>query len=258
MCELCFRGVPTIDPAAVLAAVRSAGAEVDLVGTLDDGSSTLLAFPRLTHRFTDGKVVPLLATVIGPTPTDPGSARPYDLSQTWGWDEAGVVIAGTTHTLVVAELMGRVHLPAARLGAYRLVLEAVIDHTRPVGTWWPSSGTALPPLLALERPLAGLVNVRLYQDSDRPGYSVMDTLGLHSFGLPDLQCHFRDLEHGRMASLMYATAEYLVNGAVIETGHTIQGFGSSSRWSVILTGSLVDPPRAVLDLNPGSPHAATS
>ena len=53
---------------------------------------------------------------------------------------------------------------------------------------------------------------------------VLDTLGLHVFGLPDLQCHFRGREPGKIAGLLYATATYVFDeGDVILDGNTISG-----------------------------------
>ena len=53
---------------------------------------------------------------------------------------------------------------------------------------------------------------------------VLDTLGLHVFGLPDLQCHFRDRDPGEIAGLLYATALYVFDsGDVIADGNTISG-----------------------------------
>ena len=53
---------------------------------------------------------------------------------------------------------------------------------------------------------------------------VLDTLGMHVFGLPDLQCHFRDRDPGEIAGLLYATALYVFDsGDVIAHGNTISG-----------------------------------
>jgi hypothetical protein len=245
-----------VDSSVLLGAVRSARTEVDLVSVDADDSAVMLAFPGLVHRFADGEVACLMVAVTGPRSVDPAIHKTWDLSQTWGWDRAAAVLAETTHSVVVTELFGRVHPPADRLRVFRLVMEVVIEYTAPVATWWPASGTALPPVLALERPVAGLVNVRMFQDANQPGCMVMDTLGMHSFGLLDVQCYFRDLDVTKMAGLLYAAAGYMIDGTVIESGHTVQGLTPSDRWRVNQTGSLVEPFRTVLDLDPGPPYRA--
>ncbi len=74
---------------------------------------------------------------------------------------------------------------------------------------------------------------------------------------PDLQCHFRNLEPGEVSGVLYNTAVYIFeNGAIIESGNTIAGIGSNSKWKCQFEDSLIAPQRDVLDLNPGFPNAA--
>jgi Domain of unknown function (DUF4261) len=99
--------------------------------------------------------------------------------------------------------------------------------------------------------------MRFYTISNSPGDMVMDTLGLAALGLPDLQCHFRGLEPGRVMALLSNAGYYVYErGDVIEVGHTIEGLEPGSRWRCRHEGSLLPPSRAVLDLNPGPPYAA--
>ena len=48
----------------------------------------------------------------------------------------------------------------------------------------------------------GFLNVRVFKVGDNPGEMLMDTLGLAAIGLPDLQCHFRDLDLNEVADLL--------------------------------------------------------
>lgn len=108
-----------------------------------------------------------------------------------------------------------------------------------------------------EHDLAGVVNVRLFRIENDPGVTVMDTIGLHCLGLPDLQCHFRDLDPGAMARVLYDTAAYVFeNGDVIEDGHTVAGVGGDEHWRCQHEDALVEPRREVLDIDPGDPFAA--
>ena len=147
--------------------------------------------------------------------------------------------------------MGWVHPPGRRVRAFRAVLDAMIAQTRPIGTWWPASQVALPPPAAVASPLAGLVNVRLFKDADRPGNLLMDTLGLHTLGLPDVQVHFHDLIAGRVAGLLFGLADYILGGAEIEPGHTVEGPETDQRWRVSHRSAMVGPDRLVLSLDPG-------
>jgi hypothetical protein len=236
MAELCFRGEPACDGAALLAAVRAVRPSV-----------TCLAETPLA--LADEGV-----TVVVNPPSGVRPEEPPDLSQTWAWSDAADVLATTTHTLLVGEVAGDGPAPD-RVAFFRDVLRAVIVHTGPIGTWWPAARLALPPDEVDERPLAGFVNVRMFRVEDRPGYVVMDTLGLACLGLPDLQCYFTGLDPRQMARLLYGAAAYLVDGAVIGPGDTVRGLGPGQVWPVMYAAALVEPERDVLDLYPGPDHA---
>ena len=80
----------------------------------------------------------------------------------------------------------------------------------------------------------------------------MDTLGLHVFGLPDLQCHFRGREPGEIAGLLYATATYVFDeGDVIADGNTISGLDPNERYVCRREPSLLEPSRPVIDVDLG-------
>jgi hypothetical protein len=165
-------------------------------------------------------------------------------------------LAGTTHTLVVLDLMGQVHAPGPRAAAFRSVVNAIIAQTQPIGTWWPVSTLALPPQAATASPLGGLVNVRLFNDADSPGHLLMDTVGMHALGLPDAQIYLHDLPEGRVAAVLFDLAEYVFGGAEIHPGHTVQGVHADQRWRVSHQPAKVDPERLVLELDPDPASAA--
>ena len=108
-----------------------------------------------------------------------------------------------------------------------------------------------------EHLLACLVNVRLFRVEDDAGTFVMDTLGTHALDLPDFQLHFRDLDPAEIAAHLRNLAAYAFEHAEpIRDGHTISGPDGKGRWKLRLEEALVPPQRAVLDIDPGPPHAA--
>ena len=107
-----------------------------------------------------------------------------------------------------------------------------------------------------EQPYYGLINVRYYTISNHPGDSIMDTRGLSVFGVPDLQCHYRDLEPDAVKQLLYNTAIYLLeHGDIIADGHTLTG-SNGEPWHCRHEDSLLEPSRLVLDICPNAPYAA--
>lgn len=256
MAELLFARPPALDVGRLLADVQRSLPETSLVGNGQGGP--MLAHERYTATFADGKRVPILTTFLLPDdPTGRALEGEHDLSQTWSWPEAGEALARCTTSLAVAEMMGTIHQPRDRVRAFRTSLVAAAAQTAPVATWWPHSNQVVPPQELQRHELVGIVNVRLFRIEDDPGAVVMDTLGLHVLGLPDLQCHFRTLDPSAMASFLYDTAAYVYeHGDVIEDGHTISGLRGDERWPCQHEEALVAPQRVVLDVDVGHPHAA--
>ena len=101
------------------------------------------------------------------------------------------------------------------------------------------------------------INVRLFRIEGGECECLMDTMGLGVLGLPDIQCHFRDLDCRAVANKLYGVAVHLFqNGDVVQDGETIPGLEVGENWCCQHEMALVGPERVVLDLNPGSPHAA--
>jgi Domain of unknown function (DUF4261) len=103
----------------------------------------------------------------------------------------------------------------------------------------------------------GLLNVRLFRVEGSNQDVVMDTLGLHVFGLPDLQCHCHDLELPRLAAYLRNAGNYIFErGDVIRDGDTIEGMHPGEKWRCLQERALIAPGRLVIDLDPGERYAA--
>lgn len=200
---------------------------------------------------------PLVTLVLpGSSLDEPGKSLP-DTTQTWDWPEAEQALAPARASLLVVEMFADSYGARDRAAALVGVVRALSVATRPLVVSWPTSQRVSDPDEPGTDGLGGLLNVRLFSVSDDEDELVMDTRGLAPFGLPDLQVHFRDLEPGRLAGLLYATAGYLLEeGDVIGEGHTISGLSPDDHWTCHHEDSLVGPPRRVVDIDPGDPYAA--
>jgi hypothetical protein len=99
--------------------------------------------------------------------------------------------------------------------------------------------------------LFGFVNVRFFKIHDSDDM-LMDTIGLNSMGLEDLQCSYKKYNPKDISNVLYNTAYYLFdNGNVIMDGDTIQGVKRTDRWTCRRAKSLVAPKRTVIDIAPG-------
>jgi hypothetical protein len=146
-----------------------------------------------------------------------------------------------------------------RLDRLDCFLRAVITSSPPLALHWLGSERVVEPSAYLattrlvDRLATGFVNVRLFRvEGRRPGECVMDTLGLASFGLPDLQCHFVGLETEKVATVLYNYAGYVFEeGDVLEDGNTVEGAVPGSKWRCRHEMALVGPERPVIDFHPG-------
>ena len=104
------------------------------------------------------------------------------------------------------------------------------------------------------------VNVRFFtiQGSDD---MLVDTLGMGTLCLPDLQYHFHDIDPNWIVYHAYNVASYLLSsGNEIESGETIDGIKDGEmdqgiQWKCRYEDALIQPNRPVLDINTGK-HAS--
>jgi hypothetical protein len=145
---------------------------------------------------------------------------------------------------------------------FQRALAAVVSAMNPSAIAWSAAGKLVDPARFLEAmssddPADRLflaLNVRMFNVGNRPGESVMDTMGLASLGLPDLQVHSRGLDPNDLARHLFNSAHYILEkGDVIADGQTIDGIPRGTKWRCQHEASLVGPSRVVLDMDPGAP-----
>jgi hypothetical protein len=239
MVELWFEAEPQLDPDALVAA---------LPGTdrMPSDGPVLVAHPQFVHHYEDREQC-IITAALYPDAGATNGDRP-DTTQTWDWPEAGDVLARCRHQLLIAEFAGRAHPHKDRLEAYLPTLRAAVELTRPAAAVCPTSDRVVRPHELLEDELAPFVNVRLFRVSDDDS-TLMDTLGLHALGLPDVQCRFDHARHSpeSIGVMLYDLAAFLVDrGDVIADGDTV----GDLPWRCHTGEALVEPERRVLDLTP--------
>ena len=104
------------------------------------------------------------------------------------------------------------------------------------------------------------VNVRFFNIEGTEDM-LIDTMGMSTLFLPDLQYHFHGMDPNWVVNHAYNVASYiLANDNPIEDGETIDGVadGRMSReiqWKCQYEDALIQPPREVLDIHMGN-HAS--
>lgn len=261
--ELHYAKPPAIDLRALHArAEEILGEPLDSPAS-DDADLAFILFHK-SHPFAikDGTLCPQTALLRADQPVKLEALQSL-FEQSWRCREAAELLAPSRHTLLVTELMAQQLPPVERLRLFHGVLQAAVEQTQPLALACRQSQQVVRTADYLDavgddpvlRP--GTLNVRFFNIAETNGDLLMDTRGLAELDLPDLQCHFRDLDPNELSRVLFNTAIYLVEqGPVIESGHTVQGIEPGSKWLCQQEDALIGPERTVLDLNPGPPYAA--
>lgn len=254
--ELWYAEAPDLDDPALLSALREVSAEAEA----QHGSFTVphpVPAPEAPPSETEAGLPPLVTAVVAGSPLGRDGKTLPDVSQTWSWPEAEAAVAGCRASVLVTEMLVEGRSPTERVTALGRVVEALIGATAPAAIHWGHSMCVSDPSAFGAGDVDGVINVRMYTDAHDAQALAMDTLGLHVFDLPDVQCHFRDREPGEIAELLFATGVYLFEaGDVIEDGNTISGTDGEGRYPCHREASLLDPARLVIDVDLGDPYAA--
>jgi hypothetical protein len=254
--ELLYERDASVDDRRLLAEVSKVLPRTVL--SRDDRPPTMLVHEGSGTAVTGALPEPVMS-VLMPADGNGHLAEPgwFDLSQTWEFPRAQRALDRCRAALIVGEMYGRLRPRPERLKVFRATVLAVCALTKPVAAWWPTATQMLPPPSPSGPPLMGLVNVRLFRVEGSARDVVMDTLGLHVFGLPDLQCRCRGVELPSLARYLRDAANYLFDsGDVIRDGDTMAGLGSGESWRCQHGEAMVPPERAVIDLDPGNGHGA--
>ncbi len=220
-----------------------------------------LALEDCLVEYKDGKSLPaqMLFLSSASKERDPDKAKETletSLGQTWNWPEARAAAENAPHTLLVMDFMSTALEPRRRLENFPKALYAAISRIPCAALHFPTSQCLVSPRDFLANipdgedsfPLLGLVNVRLFSVRDKEDEFVMDSLGLHVFGLPDVQCHAAGIDPDALGSWLFSLALYVATtDRAIETGDTIDGV-DGERMVMIYEESLVSPRRVVLDV----------
>lgn len=262
--ELLYVNRPDVTKSVFLSALRR---HCPSATALDgDPGGGLLAFFHPDHLvgYSDGRVPTQIFIAATEQPPHGGQIEAA-LQQSWSFPEARRVVAACTTSLLVTDLMSSGLPYRERLDLFTSALLGILEAAPPNAIHWQPTQRIVDPGAyvraaaesQVQRLFAGPVNVRFFNITGTDGDMLMDTLGLAALGLPDLQCHFRNLDPGAVARFLYNTALYVFeNGDVIADGHTVEGIEPGSKWRCRHEDALVAPPREVIDLDTQDPNAA--
>jgi hypothetical protein len=261
--ELLCQGRPNLPKRALLEALakRCPGA-APLDGNPDAG---VLHFAHPNHQASFGSVS-IPAQILIAERQMPPEAQEYEpaIRQSWQFPEARDRVKRLSAAVVVIDQMASSLPRQQRLELFQDCVAATLEVVPCEAICWVASQRLVDPQVFLAelaqegypRLFAGAINVRLFNVAGATRTMVMDTLGLAAFGLPDIQCHFQQLDPNAVAPLLYDAGLYLFNnGDVIADGNTVSGVPREAKWRCRHATALVGPERTVLDLRPEPPYA---
>ena len=243
-CRLLFKQQPVVNHALILEELQKS------YPTAENTGNMLFTFPNLPVEFSDVTVHAQCAIM----PVTPIGLIPEQvLQQNWHWSAATEVAAACRYELLINDLLTRLLPYKSRHELFTNFLKAVITVTQPDVVYSLPAEKLLPPNQIFEQQglLDTIVNVRLYNISDSTNQEMlMDTVGLHTFGLPDLEIRFANENPTAVATLLWNYAYYIFDkGDVIQDGNTIEGVTSGSRLTCQHSTSLVAPDREVINIS---------
>ncbi|WP_438349730.1 DUF4261 domain-containing protein [Paenibacillus sp. FA6] len=218
-------------------------------------------FFHMDHKVSfDDVEVPAQSCIYDPRLIQDNKRFERAIQQSFHWQDAQKTVDSCKYSLRVHDLF-TAGLPYKERFELILGLVHAIQETAPCkAMYWHGSEKLVEPNTYLEavemgEKLYGAVNLRLYNTA-KDKVMIMDTLGLSSLGIPDLQCHFYDMDPSEVARDLLVISKYIYDqGDIIRDGESI-GTSADKAYLCEHQHALVIPERYVLDLNPGSKHDA--
>ncbi|SHH07983.1 DUF4261 domain-containing protein [Flavobacterium defluvii] len=255
-CKLLFIGEPKIDGDKILDELKR---HFDNVENVSKDKSFMFQFPDFQIELADA-TIPAQCLIAVP---DDGKFEieipDTAFQQNWNWPEAEEIVRNCNYEILVTDFMSRTLPYKERFNLYMEFLAAVTKMTQPNAIYSFHAEKIINPVEFIDAWESGhnsildiLCNVRLYNISDSENNEmIMDSVGLHSFGLPDFQIQFSGFDANDIANWIWNYVYYVFeNGDIIENGNTLEGIESGSKWKCERVLSTISPERVVINVLP--------
>ncbi len=216
--------------------------------------------PQPGEQVMEGGDIPYRCSVSAPGPALTMEDLETSLSQTRDWPEAAAVLSTCKSMIVVSDMLANRHDHRVRLAVFQKVVGSLLGITPCAAIHWiPSLRVVKPEYFLLSQqphsslsPSYGAINVRLFEvEGADPGTLCMDTMGLASLGMPDVQFVGAGFDPEVVAGALYDAANMLLDtGAIPPEGPPVE----SQRLPGLLcqaASALIPPMRAAVTIRPG-------
>ncbi|KRB57997.1 DUF4261 domain-containing protein [Flavobacterium sp. Root186] len=255
-CKLLFVDEPKIDADEILIELKK---HFNQVENISQDKSFIFQFPEFKIELEDA-TIPAQCLIAVPDDNKFNIEIPdAAFQQNWNWEEAKQIAENCNYEILITDFMSR-NLPyKERVNLYMTFLAVVTKITQPNAVYSFHGEKIIDPEQLIENWESGqkpildvLCNVRLYNISDSENNElIMDSVGLHSFGLADFQIKFSEFEANDIANLLWNYVYYVFEyGDVIENGNTLEGIESGSKWKCERQIAAISPERVVINVLP--------
>ena len=250
--SLFFENKPEIDKEKILAELKK---RFDNVEATDGDSSLAFSFPDYATEFSTGPVAAQGVVMVSDAEINIDRFAAA-FQQSWHWNDATTVMENCKYEVNLIDMMSKGLTHQARLDFFQKFLCAVVKAMDPAAVYFRNSEKLIEPCDMLqacddEQPafLHAAMSVRIFSLDN--GEMLIDTLGLHTFGLPDFECRFSKYEPGSIAGVLTDIAYYVFEtGDAIRNNTTVQGIGKDPIWKTRYEDSKTEPARLVVNIFP--------
>lgn len=240
------------------------GYQVDAQWEANNQSLRIFYLPEYTVDFSDAKNVPFQLMMFDIVQREKPLCDEITKTQFWRTPNSEDLINSCQWQVMISDFMSINHPPKIRtkiLSDWLYIALELFPTCKAV--WFEGSRNILDvetlnnnPLSEENRVLYGGMNARFFRIGTSDDF-IVDTLGLHTFGVPDVQIHFHSLNPNDVVNLAYDIAFYqFENDVPITDGETVAGLDEKGimneniQWKCQYEVSIIDPKREVLDINP--------
>jgi hypothetical protein len=256
--ELMFEDAPIFQIKKILSALKNVVGDIDIMTSSKDMTAFILKEHPVKYKDAE---IPSQCILFSTLNKIEYEKLIPSLLQTRDRENMNEIVKKCRYKIAFSDFMPNRNDEHTRLSLFNNALKVIINNLNCKVLHFLNSQILIRPDDFIDRVsqgnhLAGALNVRLFNIQNSEDM-LMDTLGLHTFGLPDIQCHFKELDPNEIARVIYNAGYYIFDkGDIIDDGNTIQGVKENDKWECQHEESLVEPNRIVLDINPGSLYAA--
>ncbi len=246
--ELLFIENPVFDNNTLLKALNASFNNVDILFS----TQNIISFVFNDYKsLTENVEIPVQILVIKEYDKLNFVKLKNSLDQTFDWEEAKDIVDKCNYSLVISDFMATELNYSDRIYLFNKFLKTILQILPVKAIHWSYSQKIVEPKdykSALDYEslysLYGIINVRYFIVDN---FYVMDTIGLSALGLPDLQCKFKNIDTGIIATILYDLAyKIFEKGDYIEDTEIMEIF--KIKFKCVHELSKTKPQRIVLNL----------